>query len=64
MDEIAACGGAEDAIRGGVVKNGWGRKTISEVCDAMNGGTPKTGVADYWDGPHRWITPAEMGRRI
>jgi type I restriction enzyme S subunit len=29
----------------------------------VNGGTPKTGVAEYWDGPHQWITPAEMGKR-
>jgi type I restriction enzyme S subunit len=30
----------------------------------MNGGTPKTGVAGYWDGRHSWITPAEMGKRV
>ena len=29
----------------------------------MNGGTPKTGVAEYWGGKHQWITPAEMGKR-
>jgi type I restriction enzyme S subunit len=45
------------------VKNGWGVKTIGEVCDVVNGGTPKTGVTAYWDGPHQWITPAEMGKR-
>lgn len=42
---------------------GWQIKTISEVCDVVNGGTPKTGVTSYWDGPHQWITPAEMGKR-
>lgn len=36
--------------------------TIGEVCEIVNGGTPNTGVSGYWDGPHRWITPAEMGR--
>jgi type I restriction enzyme S subunit len=45
------------------MKAGWQHKTISEVCDVVNGGTPKTGVAEYWDGPHQWITPAEMGKR-
>jgi type I restriction enzyme S subunit len=30
----------------------------------MNGGTPKTGVREYWDGSHLWITPAEMGKRL
>ncbi|NLY00753.1 MAG: restriction endonuclease subunit S [Rhodopirellula sp.] len=46
------------------MKNGWRKTTIGEVCEVVNGGTPKTGVAAYWDGPHRWITPAEMGKRL
>jgi type I restriction enzyme S subunit len=45
------------------MKAEWQTKTIGEVCDVVNGGTPKTGVAVYWDGPHQWITPAEMGKR-
>lgn len=44
-------------------QNGWERKPISEICTVLNGGTPKTGVAEYWGGDHRWITPAEMGKR-
>ena len=46
------------------MKKGWQTKTLGEVCDVMNGGTPKTGVPEYWDGNHRWITPAEMGKRL
>ena len=46
------------------MKNGWQRKLIGEVCDVVNGGTPKTGVPEYWGGSHLWITPAEMGKRI
>jgi len=46
------------------MKTGWQTKTLGDVCDVMNGGTPKTGVLEYWDGPHRWITPAEMGKRL
>ena len=46
------------------MKKGWETKTIGDVCDVMNGGTPKTGVPEYWDGNHRWITPAEMGKRL
>lgn len=46
------------------MKTGWQTKTLGEVCDVMNGGTPKTGVSEYWDGNHRWITPAEMGKRL
>jgi type I restriction enzyme S subunit len=45
------------------MKSGWNKKTIGDVCDVVNGGTPKTRVASYWDGPHQWITPAEMGKR-
>lgn len=45
------------------MKAGWATKTIADVCSVVNGGTPKTGVSDYWDGTHEWITPAEMGKR-
>jgi len=45
------------------MKVGWQQKVIGDVCDVVNGGTPKTGVSEYWDGPHQWITPAEMGKR-
>lgn len=45
------------------MKPKWPVETIGQVCDVVNGGTPKTGIAAYWGGPHQWITPAEMGRR-
>jgi type I restriction enzyme S subunit len=45
------------------VKPGWRKATIGDVCEVVNGGTPKTGVATYWGGAHMWITPAEMGGR-
>ncbi len=35
------------------MKAGWQRKVIGDICDLVNGGTPKTGVAEYWDGPHQ-----------
>ncbi len=43
---------------------GWLTKSLGEVCVVVNGGTPKSGVSDYWDGSHLWITPAEMGKRL
>ena len=46
------------------MKKGWQTKTLGEMCEVMNGGTPKTGLPEYWDGKHRWITPAEMGKRL
>jgi type I restriction enzyme S subunit len=45
------------------VREGWRLTTIGEVCEIVNGGTPKTNIADYWGGHHFWITPAEMGKR-
>lgn len=42
----------------------WQVKKLGEVCTIVNGGTPKSGVSNYWDGIHQWITPSEMGRRI
>ena len=44
------------------MKKGWQIKPLGEVCEVINGGTPKTSVAEYWEGPHKWITPAEMGK--
>lgn len=46
------------------MKAGWGKKKLGEVCEVVNGGTPKTGVTEYWNGKHYWITPAEMGKRL
>jgi type I restriction enzyme S subunit len=46
------------------MKKGWQTKTLGDVCGVINGGTLKTGVPEYWDGNHRWITPAEMGKRL
>lgn len=42
---------------------GWQMRVLEEVCDIVNGGTPKTSVNEYWNGRHLWITPAEMGKR-
>ncbi len=45
------------------MKSGWKNTAIGAVCEIVNGGTPKTGVPEYWGGQHRWVTPAEMGKR-
>jgi type I restriction enzyme S subunit len=45
------------------MKAGWSLTSIGDVCDVVNGGTPKTGLSTYWGGQHQWITPAEMGKR-
>lgn len=43
---------------------GWQTKALEDVCEIVNGGTPKTSVKEYWDGRHLWVTPAEMGKRL
>lgn len=45
------------------MREGWRKAPIESVCQVLNGGTPKTKINEYWGGPHRWITPAEMGNR-
>lgn len=40
---------------------GWQSRNVGDVFRVVNGGTPKTDTAAFWDGPHQWITPAEMG---
>lgn len=45
------------------MKAGWQNRAVGELCEVVNGGTPRTGVAEYWGGRHHWITPAEMGKR-
>ncbi len=44
------------------MKNNWQTKRLGEVCEIVNGGTPKTNVPRYWDGDILWITPKDMGR--
>ena len=40
----------------------WEVRTIQDLAEKIaQGGTPKTSVAEYWNGEIPWITPAEMG---
>jgi len=41
---------------------GWETKTLGEVAQIINGGTPKSKVAEFWDGGIAWITPKDMGQ--
>ena len=36
---------------------------LGEVCQIVNGGTPKSNVTEYWDGNVAWLTPAQMGKQ-
>jgi type I restriction enzyme S subunit len=44
------------------MRAGWKIKTLGEVCEIYNGGTPSTNIPEYWDGGIQWITPKDMGR--
>lgn len=46
------------------MKAGWQINKLGEVCEIVNGGTPKTTISEYWGGKNLWITPAEMGNRL
>ena len=36
------------------------RYKLGDICEIVSGSTPKTNVAEYWDGDVKWITPAEL----
>ena len=36
------------------------RYRLGDICMIISGSTPKTEVAEYWDGDFKWITPAEL----
>ena len=40
--------------------NGWKIRKLGEVSEILNGGTPKTNIAEYWDGDIHWITTADL----
>ena len=44
------------------MKPDWELSTLGNVVNVVNGGTPKSGVSEYWDGDVEWLTPKDMGR--
>ena len=40
----------------------WEEKRLEDVCQIVNGGTPKSKVNEYWNGHINWITPADLGK--
>lgn len=41
------------------VPEGWIKKVATDVLQVLSGGTPKTGVGDYWDGHIPFYTPKD-----
>ena len=42
----------------------WEQRNLGELADIVGGGTPSTGVSDYWDGNIDWYAPAEIAEQI
>lgn len=42
------------------VPEGWERKPISEVCQTIGGGTPKTKIPEYWGDEITWVVPTDI----
>lgn len=43
----------------GKIPEGWIVKPFTEIADVLSGGTPKTEVAEYWDGDIPFFTPRD-----
>ena len=43
------------------VPEGWVRKTMADICQAIGGGTPSTAKKEYYEsGTIRWVTPTDL----
>ncbi|WP_126176977.1 restriction endonuclease subunit S [Tsuneonella rigui] len=42
----------------------WPQAKLADIADIVNGGTPKSNVAEFWNGEHQWLTPADMGKMV
>ncbi|MFC5930357.1 restriction endonuclease subunit S [Cryobacterium melibiosiphilum] len=38
----------------------WSTARLDQVAEIVGGSTPKTGVAEYWNGDIPWVTPADL----
>ncbi|MDZ7848133.1 MAG: restriction endonuclease subunit S [Owenweeksia sp.] len=44
------------------MRTDWERETFGRNRDVISGGTPPTGIPEYWDGDIVWITPADLSK--
>lgn len=44
------------------IPKSWKWVQLKSIGQIIGGGTPKTSVADYWNGDISWITPADLGK--
>ena len=44
------------------IPQGWEVKPLSELCDILLGGTPSTGIPEYWNGNINWLNSGEVAQ--
>ena len=54
VQELTAC--MFSATAAGLVQ----RATFDDICEVGGGGTPRTSVAEYWQGEVPWVTPTDV----
>ena len=44
------------------MRDNWKIKSVRQIGEVISGGTPSTGVSEYWDGEIVWVTPADLSK--
>ena len=44
----------------GPLPKSWEPKAIHDLCEIWSGGTPRTSIADYWDGDIPWVSGKDL----
>ena len=57
-------GETEPEIRFAGFTDPWEQRKLGDIAQIIGGGTPNTGIEDYWDGDIDWYSPAELGEAI
>jgi type I restriction enzyme S subunit len=47
----------------GLIPEDWEVKKLGQLAKVIGGGTPKTTIAEYWNGKINWFTPTEVGKQ-
>lgn len=42
----------------------WEQRKLGDIADIVGGGTPSTGISEFWDGNIDWYAPAEIANQI
>ena len=53
-------GEAQKETEIGPLPKSWEPKAIHDLCEIWSGGTPRTSIADYWDGDIPWVSGKDL----